>query len=119
MGLITWSDHAPVSITIGDVAFATKANRWHFNAKLLADKETSSEILSLLTEFFKLNDSTAMCPFILWSAHKAYMRGILMSKGASVRKQRQQQLDRILASIKSLDLENKAKPSPIISAKLC
>lgn len=55
IGNITWSDHTPVSITVGGGNLRTRANRWRNNALLMSCPEHRHQIQQALQEFFDLN----------------------------------------------------------------
>lgn len=56
--VISWSDHAPVSISVGGQNTETRANRWRNDTFTLCQPENSKIIRSALKEFFELNAHT-------------------------------------------------------------
>lgn len=52
---ITWSDHAPISIGVGDRRATTRANRWRNNISTLSQPTHSDQIGKALTEIFAVN----------------------------------------------------------------
>lgn len=99
IGTITWTDHAPVSITVGSHGFSTWANRWKNNVHLFSDSAIALDIETLLIEFFNKNDTAEVNPFVLWTAHKAFIRGILMKHSALLKRKRRQHMDTILRAL--------------------
>lgn len=72
---ITWSDHAPVSITISGGLAETRANRWHNDVYLMSLPENLNIILGHVKEFCALNEKLVSNLFILWNSHKAFIKG--------------------------------------------
>lgn len=59
---ITWSDHAPISISVGDQCTVTRANRWWNNIYNLSQPKNSDQIDKALKEFFTINAPRSMIP---------------------------------------------------------
>lgn len=70
---ITWSDHAPVSLTVGGGGVETRANRWQNYSYLMNHPENKLKIAQHIKDFFTLNGHSVSNPTTLWNTHKAYM----------------------------------------------
>lgn len=55
-------------------------------SKLLQEDVTSGAISQYLQYFFAINENSVTDPFILWNAHKAFIRGICIQQGARLKK---------------------------------
>lgn len=71
-----------------------------------------------LTEYFDINMPTASNPSTLWTAHKAFVRGVLIQLNAQTRRQRIQQLTELLNKIEHLKKINKVSPTHFNSDKI-
>lgn len=111
-----WSDHTPVSITVGRGKLGTRANRWCNDAVLMACPEHKHQIQQALQEFFDLNASSTEDLFTLWNAH-----GIVMKQSSNARRLRRlrtQWLNDTLTSIKHIEQSHKQNPLPHTLAQL-
>lgn len=72
----------------------------------------STEISQHLQNFFQDNAQSVEDSFILWNAHKAYMRGILIKLGAREKKRYTSKLNAILHDIHILESHNTISPNP-------
>lgn len=55
---------------------------------------------------------------MLWCAHKAYIRSILLQMSARLKKQRTIKIDNLIEDIRSLESQNKTLPDVQVSSKL-
>lgn len=108
--MITWSDHAPVSINVGENHAETRANRWRNDISLLSHPEHKIKIAKELVYRQR--------SFILWNAHKAYIRGLLIKLSSIVKKRRAQQLNNLLNTIKHLESANNNSTSQLLRDQL-
>lgn len=113
-----WSDHAPISISIADSPPQSKTNLWRTNHFLLQQPIYSKEIATLLSEFFNKNVGSVPDHSMVWSAHKAFVRGVLMQMNSHMKKERMQCLETITANMSELENINKISPKAIHSVKL-
>lgn len=109
---ITWSDHAPISVVVGDRCAETRANRWRNDIFTLSQpqnrkKKKKNKIEKAIKEFFAINAPSVSDPFTLWNAHKVYIRGLLIQMSARAKRQRLEKLNTILAQIQQLEKLNK------------
>lgn len=80
IGCITWTDHAPVSITARNHGFSTRANRGKNDVHLFTDPVIITDIKNSLIEYLSTNDTEDTNPLVLWNAHKAFIMGLLVKK---------------------------------------
>lgn len=115
---ITWSDHAPVSLTLGDKPTHSSFTNWRNDPHLMAIPSNTTLIQNCLQEYFELNELSVSHPSTIWSAHKAYIRGTIIKLSYQAKRQRTQQLTELLDNITKLELINKTNPTPTISDKI-
>lgn len=115
---ITWSDHAPILLTLRDSYPNTTANIWRSNSQIIQNPNTKKTLEDCLSDYFQINSSSTDYAFLLWNAHKAYIRGIFIQLGARIKKQRQQKITTLITEIELLEAHNKNNPTPSTSAKL-
>lgn len=75
---ITWSDHSPITIDIVATGASPSVNLWRNNTFLLSHPHHKAEMESKLKEFFLFNSGNSNSPAIVWCAHKAFARGVLI-----------------------------------------
>lgn len=109
---ITWSDHAPISLTISCDHNYLGNSLWRMNTYLLKSPNISTEIQTALSEYFSINGGSVSSPATLWCAHKAFIRGILLAIGAREKRKRQYALSSLLSDLKQADREFKDSPTP-------
>lgn len=71
-----------------------------------------------ITEFFSINKPSVQDHFVLWNAHKAYIRGIFMKLGVRVKRQWQAWLSKLTNNIFKLETKNNTQSSPSLSNRL-
>uniref|UniRef100_A0A8C5M1H2 Reverse transcriptase domain-containing protein n=1 Tax=Leptobrachium leishanense TaxID=445787 RepID=A0A8C5M1H2_9ANUR len=110
---ITWSDHAPVFLTIGEGGErgAGKA-MWRFNDSILSDPGALAEIEQTLAEYFTLNNTPGVTPETLWQAHKAVLRGVCIKWASRLNQARQADKLLILSQIHVAAQANSSDPTP-------
>ncbi|MEE6517948.1 hypothetical protein FKM82_028572 [Ascaphus truei] len=79
LGPITWSDHAPITLTLSTPFHKLTAYTWKLNDSLLNHPEVKKEIKKALREYFALNWGIVDSPAVLWEAHRAAIRGTFIS----------------------------------------
>lgn len=116
IGSITWSDHAPISLSYALTdSLTSRTKYWRLNESLLHDKDVISEITRELQFYFSTKDTVDCNPGIVWEAHKAVIRGVLIKHGS---KQRTQQLNSLLDDLRQLEARHKQSPSPTLETDL-
>lgn len=118
IGNITWTDHAPVSLTVGRGSLGTRANCWCNSILMMSHPEHKTSIQNSLKEFFELNAPSAPTPFMPWNAHKACIRGVVMKLSWVARKRKTQRINNILLKIKHLEQTHKQRPTPHLREQL-
>ncbi|CAH2294014.1 Hypothetical predicted protein [Pelobates cultripes] len=83
---MTWSDHAPVTLTIDNPRTFRSQWTWKLNESLLEDPLIQTEIRNTLDHFFPTNQTTESAPTTVWEAHKCTIRGILIKHGTRLKK---------------------------------
>lgn len=106
----TWSDHSPISISIEDSNGKHNSYLWRVNNFILQHKDYSSDIANHIKEFFVVNTDSVADPAVVWRAHNAFMRGILMKLSAVHKRKRTQRIDDITTKIQALDSLHKSSP---------
>uniref|UniRef100_A0A8C5PNG3 Reverse transcriptase domain-containing protein n=1 Tax=Leptobrachium leishanense TaxID=445787 RepID=A0A8C5PNG3_9ANUR len=111
---ITWSDHAPILLTVGEgrEGGAGKST-WRFNDSILSDPGAMAEIEQTLKEYFVLNHTPGTTPEILWQAHKAVLRGVCLKWASRLNKARQADRLSILSQIHIAAQANSSDPTPV------
>ncbi|CAH2275783.1 Hypothetical predicted protein [Pelobates cultripes] len=104
---MTWSDHAPVTLTIDNPRTFRSQWTWKLNESLLEDPLIQTEIRNTLDHFFPTNQTTESAPTTVWEAHKCTIRGILIKHGTRLKKQRTQEIARLAAQLARLETLHK------------
>lgn len=98
IGSITWFDHAPVSTTVGN--FGPRIpSLWRLNTSLITDPNNIQKLTTEHHSYFELNDNPGTDRFVLWSAYKAYMHGILIKLHNNAKNQRSGYVEEVLSQI--------------------
>lgn len=105
IGSITWSDYAPIflSYALHD-SMTTKINQWRLNGSLLQDKDVQEDITKELNCYYRTNDTPDCDPGIIWEAHKAVIRSVLIKHGARIKRKLTEQLKSLLTDLAALEL---------------
>lgn len=106
IGMITWSDHAPVTLSVqltGAPPFS-----WRNNMYVLSNPTHQSFVTNKLEEFFSLNASPDISATTLWNAHKAYMRGVLIQLSSRLKREKNQTMSDLLHHIRTLELKQQS-----------
>ncbi|CAH2282735.1 Hypothetical predicted protein, partial [Pelobates cultripes] len=104
---MTWSDHAPVILTIDNPRTFRSQWTWKLNESLLEDPLIQTEIRNTLDHFFLTNQTTDSAPTTIWEAHKCAIRGILIKHGTRLKKQRTQEIACLAAQLARLEMLHK------------
>uniref|UniRef100_A0A8C5Q824 Reverse transcriptase domain-containing protein n=1 Tax=Leptobrachium leishanense TaxID=445787 RepID=A0A8C5Q824_9ANUR len=108
---ITWSDHAPLLLTLHDSYRYTNRPPWKLNESLLSDPAIEKDLEQIMTEYFDLNATPDMSADILWLAHKAVLRGACIKWASHLNKTRRTDRVQLLTQIQHLSRVNKLDPS--------
>lgn len=116
-GNITWSDHVPITMRYGlSFTLSIRSKFWRLNESLLQTPVVLTDVTNELKHYFHTNDTEYCDPGILWKAHKAVMRGVLIKHGAHIKREREQQLLQLLHKIHVV--ESKHKQTPVASLEV-
>lgn len=107
IGIQTFSDHSPVSLSVDLVNPSRCSPTWRLNASLLTDPTTLPSLTDCLTEFFKLNAVPGADPLSVWEAHKCSVRGVLINMGAWRKRERKALTLKLTTQINSLETLHK------------
>lgn len=118
IGSITWSDHAPISqrYAISDI-HARHKSPWRLNESLLQDLETLEEMVAETRHYFDSNSTPDSDSGVVWEAHKAVIRGVLIKHGSRL-KQRTAQLNQLLQKLQKLETDHKQTPIRLLGTEL-
>lgn len=100
------SDHATVTMTIRIPEVQRQPYSWKLNKDLL-DKHGEEILKRELEQFFLVNETDEIAENSLWEAHKAYIRGILISMGARKKKERSKKREELIEEIFKLEQDKK------------
>lgn len=99
IGPITWSDHAPVIMWYGlSDGSTTQPKSCKLNESLLQNPEVLKEVVREMGHYFHTNDTQNEDTGLIWEAHKAVIRGILIKPGTRIKRQRTTQLTALLSN---------------------
>lgn len=112
IGNRTWSDHAPIFLTniLSDIS-SPRHRFWRLNESLLQDPEVLPDMTRVLNLYFQENDQPDCDPGILWEAHKVIIRGILITHGARIKRERNKQLSQLLKELAIFEARHKHAPT--------
>ncbi|CAH2318997.1 Hypothetical predicted protein [Pelobates cultripes] len=111
IGTITWSDHAPILLTIQELFPHKGQGTWRINETLLRDPHIVKSIEEDIHTFFDLNDKGETSVDTNWQAHKAVIRGSLIKHASYKNKQRTAKHTDLIKQITELTHANKLNPS--------
>lgn len=108
IGSITWSDHAPVTMRYALTDYHRGHRKpWRLNESLLQDPEVLTDVVMENTHYFQTNDTTDGDAGLVWEAHKAVIRGVLIKHGARLKKLRTEQMTSLLDKLQTLEAAHK------------
>ena len=89
IGIMTVSDHAPITMKI--ILSTQKRQRpvWRLDDSLIRDEGGARRVEAELKQFFHINETAGISSATLWETHKAYIRGILIAEAAKKKKKGQ------------------------------
>ncbi|CAH2327862.1 Hypothetical predicted protein, partial [Pelobates cultripes] len=77
---VDWSDHAPTTLTLASSYEYKHRNPWRLNDYLLKDTQYCKTLENELHNYFTTNASNDLNSHTIWLAHKAVLRGTLISR---------------------------------------
>lgn len=106
-----WSDHSLVTLTLHNLTTRQTSTQWRLNESLLSDPTKVKEINDSLKEYFALNNVDNISPELLWAAHKATVRGKLISIVTRVKRERQLDIEKLEKAFQTLKIKHKCSPT--------
>lgn len=85
---IAISDHAPISLTICSVSVGSMERTWSLNESILDDSQNVESLSHSLALYFVINTSEEVSDQVVLEAHKAVIKGQLISMGTCIYKKR-------------------------------
>uniref|UniRef100_A0A8C5PD18 Reverse transcriptase domain-containing protein n=1 Tax=Leptobrachium leishanense TaxID=445787 RepID=A0A8C5PD18_9ANUR len=114
IGVRTWSDHAPVTMTIKSPLFRPRMGSWRFNTSLLLDPQFCQEVSTTIQNYFAENLTPEISETVVWEAHKAVLRGTIIAKASTIKKSRQNDISDIISHLRHLELEHATTASAAV-----
>lgn len=68
--------------------------------------------------YFQMNQTPDSSPGMVWEAHKAVIRGILIKHGSRLKKEREKQLNYLLTKLQKIEAQHKYASSPMLEQEL-
>lgn len=115
---VTWSDHAPISISINDTTPQRNTFLWQTNNYILQHPSYSLDIEKHIHEYFDVNKGSEGDPVTVWNAHKAVIRDNIMQLSSMCKMKSTQQIDTLTSQIVTLESQHKTNPEPNVQAQL-
>lgn len=81
IGIKTFYDHAPVSLSLRKPNKRTGTFNWRLNPSLLTNASDVGKISEGNKRYFAENDSDELSPLTIWAAHKCVIRGGIHQDG--------------------------------------
>uniref|UniRef100_A0A8C5MBI0 Reverse transcriptase domain-containing protein n=1 Tax=Leptobrachium leishanense TaxID=445787 RepID=A0A8C5MBI0_9ANUR len=114
----TWSDHAPVVLTMRSPLQRPRERCWQLNTSLLSDAVVMAEVEQSIRHYFEDNGGTDVPAPTVWEAHKAVIRGKLISVATEKKRAFKEELDTLHNTIRTLELEHQTTGAVDTYAKL-
>lgn len=92
--------------------------RWRLNESLLQIPEIREDVAKELEAYFRTNYTPGGDPGMIWEAHKAVMRGVLIKHGSRVKKAREAQIVKLAEKIQDLESQHKTVQTSLIGKEL-
>lgn len=106
IGIISISDHAPVTVKIKFNEKEYRKGTWRLNEDLIDDVEVE-KIMTEIEQYFSTNDTPDVTKVTIWEAHKAYVRGKFISIGAGKKKERERTMKNVIKELHELEQKHK------------
>lgn len=88
------SDHSPVSFNL-HLSLPRKTYSWRFNPSLLAGQDFNEYMKKHIAQFLETNDNGEVNDSILWETLKVYVRGLIISYEAKLKRAKRERLEMI------------------------
>lgn len=83
---ISWSDHAPITLSLEMGVAVRKPSNWQLNNFLLQHVPSRSELETTLKNYFSDNNTPDISLTTLWEAHKAVFRGRCIALSSAMKR---------------------------------
>uniref|UniRef100_A0A8C5PYQ7 Endonuclease/exonuclease/phosphatase domain-containing protein n=1 Tax=Leptobrachium leishanense TaxID=445787 RepID=A0A8C5PYQ7_9ANUR len=111
IGTATWSDHAPIHITLTSPLYRPASFSWRLNDSFLAKESLIADSEQVLETYFAENTTPDISDPVIWEAHKCVIRGHYIKKGAEL-KQRATQISDLVLQISDFESLHKRDADP-------
>uniref|UniRef100_A0A8C5PA77 Endonuclease/exonuclease/phosphatase domain-containing protein n=1 Tax=Leptobrachium leishanense TaxID=445787 RepID=A0A8C5PA77_9ANUR len=118
LGTATWSDHAPIHITLTSPLYRPASFSWCLNDSFLAKESLIEDSEWVLESYFAENATPDISDPVIWEAHKCVIRGHYIKKGAELKKQRATQISDLVLQISDIESLHKRDADPTHLAML-
>lgn len=104
IGIMTFSDHAPVTLQLKSGVAQVRSNTWRLNKDLLQDKAIEERIHEELVQFFRIRRVSQRL-----QCGRPIIRGILIMAGSERKKRMKQNKSALMEEIHKLEQLHKTK----------
>uniref|UniRef100_A0A8C5LYI8 Reverse transcriptase domain-containing protein n=1 Tax=Leptobrachium leishanense TaxID=445787 RepID=A0A8C5LYI8_9ANUR len=118
IGTATWSDHAPIHITLTSQLYRPASFSWRLNDSFLANDSLIEDGEKVLETYFTENATPDVSDAVIWEAHKCVIRGHYIKKGAELKKKRATQISDLVRQISDTECLHKRDTDPAHLATL-
>uniref|UniRef100_A0A8C5LKV7 Reverse transcriptase domain-containing protein n=1 Tax=Leptobrachium leishanense TaxID=445787 RepID=A0A8C5LKV7_9ANUR len=118
VGVRSWSDHSPVWMSMTSPLVRPRERTWRLNVTLLDDPAFTAKISEHLTNYFQDNLDVEGVPVgTVWEAHKAVVRGLLISRATAVKKSKSKEIIDLVTQIRTLESFSTSSPTDLQMAE--
>ncbi|XP_066444370.1 inactive serine/threonine-protein kinase TEX14 [Eleutherodactylus coqui] len=118
IGNFIWLDHAPVYGALLGGEAVRGLNTWRLNDNLLGDPCCLQEIRQTIESFIETHKTDTTSPTIQWEALKCVLRGVFISHGSRLKKDRVAKLANLISQLEKTEQANKTNASPSLKAEI-
>ncbi|XP_063819155.1 LOW QUALITY PROTEIN: uncharacterized protein LOC135057187 [Pseudophryne corroboree] len=106
-----WSDHSSIASAFDLLDAPTSRPSWRLNETLLKIPSFKSKMAGLLREYFSFNNPESGCSPLVWEAHKAVLRGHVISYASHRNREHKTLLKDLTDQVQNLDSLHKRSPT--------
>ncbi|CAN2391919.1 hypothetical protein PRIEUP_LOCUS1961 [Pristimantis euphronides] len=118
MDIFLWSDHEPVLGAFSRCPSSPTGGTWRLNDNLLNDPHCLSDLKDTIASYGVTHAADPTPDPIKWEALKCVLRGILISHGSRLKKDRSAWFVSLLRHLSVLEDSNKRKPLPQLAGDI-
>ncbi|CAH2321804.1 Hypothetical predicted protein, partial [Pelobates cultripes] len=111
IGDLTWSDHAPVRLTLQDKFPFRGTSPWKLHDSLLFDDSFKNTLEKEIKLYFDTNYTPQTQPQNVWLAHKAVIRGLIISRAAYLKRKARDEYTTLLKKLRDQTNAHLLSPS--------